>query len=132
MQERIKEHDRDIRLARTQTSAVSEHTHETGHYPLWNEVKFIDLFYIFLDIDYFIVRKVPTDVNYRITASVVEIDFVFSCGQMKPLKAFVNSSSSNIPSEGGLRYRRFENRSVRYSILVYTHSVILVLLARYL
>ncbi|KAL9955800.1 hypothetical protein ACROYT_G037181 [Oculina patagonica] len=42
MQDRIKEHDRDIRLARIQTSAVSEHTHNTGHYPLWNEVKFID------------------------------------------------------------------------------------------
>jgi len=42
MQERIKEHDRDVRLARTQASAVSEHTHETGHYPIWNEVKFID------------------------------------------------------------------------------------------
>ncbi len=42
MQDRIKEHDRDIRLARTQTSAVSEHSHNTGHYPLWNEVKFID------------------------------------------------------------------------------------------
>ena len=42
MQERIKEHDRDIQLARTQTSAVSEHTHKTGHYPIWNEVKFID------------------------------------------------------------------------------------------
>ena len=42
MQERIKEHDRDIRLARTQTSAVSEHANETDHYPLWDEVKFID------------------------------------------------------------------------------------------
>ncbi len=42
MQDRIKDHDRDIRLARIQTSAVSEHTHNTGHYPLWNEVKFID------------------------------------------------------------------------------------------
>ena len=42
MHERIKEHDREIRLARTQTSAVSEHAHKTGHYPLWNEVKFID------------------------------------------------------------------------------------------
>ena len=40
--EGIKEHDRDIRLARTQTSAVSEHANKTGHYPLWNEVKFID------------------------------------------------------------------------------------------
>ena len=31
-----------VRLARTQTSAVSEPAHNTGHYPLWNEVKFID------------------------------------------------------------------------------------------
>ena len=38
MHEKIKENDRDIRLARTQTSAVSEHAHKTGHYPLWNEV----------------------------------------------------------------------------------------------
>ena len=42
IQGRIKEHDRDIRLALAQTSAVSEHTHETGHYPIWNEVKLID------------------------------------------------------------------------------------------
>ena len=42
MQDRIKEHDRDIRLARTETFAVSEHAHNTGHKPLWNEVKFID------------------------------------------------------------------------------------------
>jgi len=42
MQERIKEHGRDIQLTRTQTSVVSEHTHKTGHYPIWNEVKFID------------------------------------------------------------------------------------------
>ena len=35
MHERIKEHDRDIRLARTQTSAISEHDHKTGHYPLY-------------------------------------------------------------------------------------------------
>ena len=42
MQDRVKEHDRDIRLARTETSAVSEHAHNTGHKPLWNEVMFID------------------------------------------------------------------------------------------
>ena len=42
MQERIKEHDGDIRLARTQNSAVSEHANETGHKPLCNEVKFTD------------------------------------------------------------------------------------------
>ena len=42
MQDRIKEHDRDVQLARTETSAFSEHTHNTEHKPLWNEVKFID------------------------------------------------------------------------------------------
>ena len=35
-------HDRGIRLARTQTSADSEHAHNTGNYPHWNEVKFND------------------------------------------------------------------------------------------
>ena len=39
MQDRIKQHDRDIRLARTQTSAVSEHANETGHLPIWKQVK---------------------------------------------------------------------------------------------
>ena len=34
MQDRIKEHDRDIRLGRTQTSAISEHAHNTKHYLL--------------------------------------------------------------------------------------------------
>ena len=42
MQERLKEHDRDIQLAHMQTSAVSEHASETGHLPIWKEVKFID------------------------------------------------------------------------------------------
>ena len=39
MREWMKEHDTDIRLSRTQTSAVSEHANKTGHYPLWDEVK---------------------------------------------------------------------------------------------
>ena len=42
MQDRIKEHDRDIRLARTQNSAVSEHANETRYLPIGKEVKFID------------------------------------------------------------------------------------------
>ena len=37
-----REHERDIRLARIQTSAVSEHAKKTGHRSLWNEVKFSD------------------------------------------------------------------------------------------
>ena len=42
MQERMKEHDRDIWFACTQNSAVSEQANETGHLPIWNEIKFID------------------------------------------------------------------------------------------
>ena len=42
MQERMKEHEKDIRLARTQNSAVSEHANGTGHKPVWNETKLID------------------------------------------------------------------------------------------
>ena len=42
MRERIKEHDRLIRLARTQTSAISEHANKTRHLPIWDKVKFID------------------------------------------------------------------------------------------
>ena len=38
----MKEHERDVRLARTQNSAVFEHANETGHVPVWNQVKFID------------------------------------------------------------------------------------------
>ena len=55
MHKRIKEHDKDIRLARTQTSAVSEHANKFVHYPLWDEVKFIYLFiYLFI---YFLLQE---------------------------------------------------------------------------
>ena len=42
MHEQIKEHDRDIRLSQTQTSAISEHANKTWHHPLWDKVTFID------------------------------------------------------------------------------------------
>ena len=45
MQERIKERDRAVRLARTLTSAASAQAHEpgrAGYCQLWNKVKFID------------------------------------------------------------------------------------------
>ena len=41
MHERIKEHDKDIRLARAQSLAISEYANKTGHYPLWDNVEFI-------------------------------------------------------------------------------------------
>ena len=66
MQDIIKEHDRDIRLARTETSAVSEHAHNTGHEPLWNEVKFIDrdpYFYTRRGKEAIHIRPHPNNIN---------------------------------------------------------------------
>ena len=40
--ERMKEHQRDVRLARTETSAVAEHAHKTGHSLNWNDVECLD------------------------------------------------------------------------------------------
>ena len=60
LQDRIKEHDRDVRLARTETSAVSEHAHNTGHKPLWNEVKFIDR------DPYYYTRRVKEAIHIRL------------------------------------------------------------------
>ena len=40
--ERIKEHNRQMWLARTQSSDVSEHRSAVGHYPVSDEVKLID------------------------------------------------------------------------------------------
>ena len=37
MHERIKEHNRDIRLSRIQTAAVTENANEAGHYLPWDK-----------------------------------------------------------------------------------------------
>ena len=68
MQDRIKEHDRDIRLARTETSAVSEHAHNTGHKPLWNEVKFIDR------DPYYYTRRVKEAIHIRLHPNNINRD----------------------------------------------------------
>ena len=60
MQDKIKEHDRDNRLARTETAAVSEHAHNTGHKPLWNEIKFIDR------DPYYYMRRVKEAIDVRL------------------------------------------------------------------
>ena len=60
MQDRIKEHERDIRLALTETSAVSEHARNTGHKPLRNKVKFIDR------DPYYYTRRVKETIHIRL------------------------------------------------------------------
>ena len=68
IQDRIKEHDRNIRLARTQTSAVSEHANETGHLPIWKEVKFIDRY------PHWYTRRVKEAIHIRL--KIVESKFL--------------------------------------------------------
>ena len=68
MQDRIKEHDWDIRLARTETSAVSEHAQNTGHKPLWNKVKFIDR------DPYYYTRRVKEAIHIRLHPNNINRD----------------------------------------------------------
>ena len=60
--------DRDIRLARTEISTVSEHAHNTGHKPLWNEVKFIDR------DPYYYTRKVKEAIHLRLHPNNINRD----------------------------------------------------------
>ena len=60
MQDKIKEHDRDNRLARTETAAVLEHALNTGYKPLWNEIKFIDR------DPYYYMRRVKEAIHVRL------------------------------------------------------------------
>ena len=68
MQDRIKEHDRGIRLTLTETSAVSEHAHNTGYKPLWNEVKFIDR------DPYYYTRRVKEAIHIRLHPNNINRD----------------------------------------------------------
>ena len=68
MQDWIKEHDREIRLTHTQTSAVSEHDHNTWHQPLWNEIKFID------GDPHFFTRRVKGAIHIRLHSDNINRD----------------------------------------------------------
>ena len=55
-------------LARRETSAVSEHAHNTGHKPLWNEVKFIDR------DPYYYTRRVKEAIHIRLHPNNINKD----------------------------------------------------------
>ena len=76
MHECIKEHDGDIRLIRTQTSAVSEHANETRHYPLWDKVKFVDRnphWYTRRDKEGIHIRLHPNNINGDNGIEILEV-----------------------------------------------------------
>ena len=64
----IKEHDKDMGLARTQYSAVSEHSNAAGHYPLWDGVKFIDR------DPHWYTRRVKEDIHIRLRPDNINRD----------------------------------------------------------
>ena len=68
MQVRIREHDRNIRLTRTQNFAISELAHNTSHRPLLNEIKFIDR------DPHFYTRKVKETIRIRLHLNNINRD----------------------------------------------------------
>lgn len=68
MQVRIREHDRNIRLTRTQNFAISELAHNTSHRPLLNEIKFFDR------DPHFYTRKVKETIRIRLHLNNIKRD----------------------------------------------------------
>ena len=68
MQKRIKERHRDISLAKTQTSIVSEHVYNSGHRQLWNEVRFID------HVPHYYTRMVKEAIHMRLHPNDINKD----------------------------------------------------------
>ena len=68
MQERMKENDRNIRLACTQNSAVSEHAYGTRHKPVWNKTKFI------VRESHWYTRKVKEAIHIRLNPNNINRD----------------------------------------------------------
>jgi len=95
MQDRIKEHDRDIRLARTQTSAVSEHANKPGHLPIWKEVKFIDR-----DLHWY-TRRVKEAIHIRLHPNNINRDSEIEIPEAWYLQS--KSTSADQPQSGPVR-----------------------------
>ena len=96
MQERIKEHNRNRRLARIQSS------NETGHHTLWEGVKFIDR------ESHWHTRKVKEAIHIRLNPNNINRDNGFeiptirkhqnkrAASQRTPEESMVNSNNSRI------------------------------------
>ena len=82
--------EQDIRLARTQTSAVSEHAMTTGHSPLWNKVKFIDR-----DLHWH-THRVKEAIHIRLHPNNINSDSGIEIpeAQMPTIKKYINSRTA--------------------------------------
>ena len=107
MHEPIKGHDRDIRLALIQTSADSEHANETGHYPLWNEVKFIDR------DSHWYTRRVKEAIHITFHANNVNRDSGIQIPEawIPTIKKYNRSLVEQRTAEGATSRRNSENRN---------------------
>ena len=66
--ERIKEHQRDVRLSRVDGSAVAEHAWGAGHRPNWNGVRCID------HEPHWYTRRIKEAIHIRLRANNVNQD----------------------------------------------------------
>ena len=107
MQDRIQENDRDIRLARTHTSAVSEHAHNTGHYRLWNEVKFIDR------DPHCYTRRVKEAIHIRLHPNNINGDsgIEIAGARMPTIKKYNNRRAVRQRTAEGTNHQNSENRN---------------------
>jgi len=85
---------RDIRLAGTQTSAVSEHANETGHLPIWKEVKFIGR-----DPHWY--TRYPDKTSILITSIEIMESKFLKLGYLQP-----ESTTADQPQSGPVREQR--------------------------
>ena len=107
MHERIKERDRYIRLARIQISAVSENANKFGHYPLWDEVKFIDR------DPHWYTRNVKEAIHIRLHPNNINRDSVIEIreGWMPTIKQHNSRSVPQRTREGTASSQNYEDRN---------------------
>jgi len=118
MQGRIKEHDRDIRLAPTQTSAVSEHANETGHLPIWKEVKFIDR------DPHWYTRRVKEAIYIRLHPNNINRDSGIEIPEawIPTIKKRNSRSTTKLSCEGTASYSRNNNEDRNAPIAANQHA----------
>ena len=109
--DRIKEHERDIRLARTQTSADSEQANKTGHSPFWNEGKFIDR------DPHWYTRRVKEAIHIRLHPNNINRDSGIEIPEawMPTIKKHKNSRTVQQWTAEGTTHRNSEDRTAPFT-----------------
>ena len=98
---------KNIRLAGTQTSTVSDHANNTGHNPPWNEVKFIDR------DPYWYTRRVKEAIHIRLHPNNINRDSRMEIPEawMSTIKKHNNRRAVRQRTAEGTTHRNSEDRN---------------------